>query len=415
MNEKAKIRKQLIKNMFLNFIIFAIILFLFDFIIYNKVVNSLYQDIDKQLETAINDFNQKDERAEPEFKDDINKPDDAPELEQKDELNPRLVIIERNSDGEITDDTTLGNLETFADNLKFNSSNLNSIYNLQINGEYSYRGINFRTTNDNDETIYIQVLANVDGEVATLDNLLNTLLVGTILLVAVSILVSYLLSRRTIKPIVESYRKQTEFVQNASHELRTPLTIIQAKQELLLTEPDKKIIEKSDEINLCLKETRRLTKLIKELMNLAREENITTTLSKENTDINELIKNVAEPYTDLAKMQEKNIKFELDFNQKINIDKNKINEVLVIILDNAIKYTNSGDTITIKTYLKDGKCNIDIQDTGIGISDEAINHVFDRFYREDKARSRETGGTGLRTFNCQNDCKWTWWNNKGNT
>ena len=68
---------------------------------------------------------------------------------------------------------------------------------------------------------------------------------------------------------------------------------------------------------------------------------------------------------------------------------------MIIILDNAIKYTSENDKIEIKTYSKEGKCVIEISDTGIGISKEAAKHVFDRFYREDKARSREKGGTGL--------------------
>lgn len=71
-------------------------------------------------------------------------------------------------------------------------------------------------------------------------------------------------------------------------------------------------------------------------------------------------------------------------------------KVLTIqLLDNAIKYTEEKDTIIIKTYSKDRKCNIEVQDTGVGISEEGLKRVFDRFYREDKARSRETGGTGL--------------------
>ena len=65
------------------------------------------------------------------------------------------------------------------------------------------------------------------------------------------------------------------------------------------------------------------------------------------------------------------------------------------MLDNAIKYTEKGDTIELLTYSKDGKFTLEVRDTGIGISDEAITHIFDRFYREDKARNRETGGSGL--------------------
>lgn len=191
------------------------------------------------------------------------------------------------------------------------------------------------------------------------------------------------------------YEKQTEFVQNASHELRTPLTIIQAKQELLLQEPESKIIDKSEDINIMLKETKRLTKLIKELMVLAMADSNELKMHKEKINIDDLIKEIITPYKDFAEMQEKEIILDLNYGKEANIDRNKINQLLVIILDNAIKYTAEKDTITVKTYSKEGKCVIEVADTGIGISKEAAKHVFDRFYREDKARSREKGGTGL--------------------
>ena len=194
---------------------------------------------------------------------------------------------------------------------------------------------------------------------------------------------------------MESYKKQTEFVQNAAHELRTPLTIIQAKQELLLQEPESKIIDKSEDINIMLKETKRLTKLIKELMVLAMADSNELKMHKEKTNVDNLIKEIIIPYKDFAEMQEKQINIDLNYGKESNIDRNKINQLLVIILDNAIKYTAEKDTITVKTYSKEGKCVIEVADTGIGISKEAAKHVFDRFYREDKARSREKGGTGL--------------------
>ena len=197
------------------------------------------------------------------------------------------------------------------------------------------------------------------------------------------------------KPIYKSYKKQIEFVENASHELRTPLTIIQAKQELLLQEPNSKIIDKSEDINLTLKETKRLSKLVKELMSLARSDANEYKLNKEKVNIDSLIKEVVVPYEDFTKVKDKNIVLDLKYEKEINVDKNKITELLIILLDNAIKYTVEKDTITIKTYAKDGRCNIEVRDTGIGISDEGLKRVFDRFYREDKARSRATGSTGL--------------------
>ena len=405
MNEKKEITKQLIKNIFINFIIFTVILLVFDFIIYNQVVNSLYKDIDKQLENSLHMSRIIDEppmQEESQNQENKKPPerDNKSNRENKD-ISPRLIMIERNQNGEIQNEEELGSLSNYKNEIKFNSANLEKIYNLQIDNQYNYRVINFETTK-NDETIYIQVLANVDGEAGTLENMKNTLILGTIILVLISMIASYILSKRAMRPMIIAYEKQTEFVQNASHELRTPLTIIQAKQELLLTEPNKKIIEKSEDINLTLKETRRLSKLIKELMELARADNKKIKIEKQSTDINELIKEIVKPYVELAEIQNKKLKLELEYNKKIQINQNKINELFVILLDNSLKYTNEGDTITIRTYAKDGKCNIEVQDTGIGISKEGIKHIFERFYREDKARSRQTGGNGLGLAIAQN-------------
>ena len=218
-----------------------------------------------------------------------------------------------------------------------------------------------------------------------------------------SILIGYFLARKTLKSVIINYKKQTEFVQNAAHELRTPLTIIQAKQQLLLQEPESKIIEKSEDINLTINETRRLGRLVKELMLLATADSNDLKLSKEPVNIDKLIKEVTVPYVEYANLQKKTLTMELNSNKIVNLDASKISQLIVILLDNAIKYTAEGEEVKISTYTgKDGKCNIIVSDTGIGIGEEQKKHIFERFYRADKARSRETGGTGLRTSDCTN-------------
>ncbi len=186
-----------------------------------------------------------------------------------------------------------------------------------------------------------------------------------------------------------------EFVQNVSHELRTPLTIIQAKQELLLQEPNEKIIDKSEDIVLTLNETKRLSKLVKDLLILSRADNNKTGLQKENVNIDDYIKEIVAPYSEIAEMEKKEVILNLEYKMDVNIDTNKIYQLMIILLDNAIKYTEENDKIEIKTYSKDNKCIIEVKDTGIGISDEGLKRIFERFYREDRARNRETGGTGL--------------------
>jgi len=394
MSEQKLIRKQLIKNMFYTFIVFAVILIFFDAIIYNQASVSLYKSIDEELLRTAKLY----EDTDAQFRRDIPKEfiggNRVALLETK--LNPRLIYIIRNEKGDILNSENIGRFyDDYLEDISFERTKTDEIYAIKVQNKYNYRGITLKAFSFEGQEIYIQLLANVDGEVETIKNLIDTLLIGNLIIIVVSIIGAYILSKMTLKPIMDSYKKQTEFVQNAAHELRTPLTIIQAKQELLLQEPESKVIDKSEDITILLKETKRLTKLIKELMILATADSNELELKKKKVNIDTLIKDIISPYKDYAEMQEKEINMDLKSDKEINVDANKINQLMIIILDNAIKYTTENDKIEIKTYSKDGKCVIEVADTGIGISEEATKHVFDRFYREDKARSRETGGTGL--------------------
>ena len=186
-----------------------------------------------------------------------------------------------------------------------------------------------------------------------------------------------------------------EFVQNVSHELRTPLTIIQAKQELLLQEPNSKILDKSEDIVLTLNETKRLSKMVKDLLQLSRADNKKMNLQKESINIDDYIKEIVSPYMEVAEFEEKSIILNLNYKADVKVDTNKIYQLMIILLDNAIKYTETNDKIEICTYQKDNKCVIEVKDTGIGVSEEGLKRIFERFYREDAARNRETGGSGL--------------------
>ena len=364
MSEQKLIRKQLIKNMFYTFIVFAIILIFFDVIIYNQVSVSLYESIDEELIRTADIY--ENANIQKEFKKSIPKNftggNNITFIETK--INPRLICIIRSIDGDILNSDNIGRFyEDYLNDIRFDKTSTDRIYSIKLQNTYNYRGITLKSTALEGQEIYIQLLANVDGEVETISNMTQTLLIGNLIIIFVAIASSYVLSKITLKPIIDSYKKQTEFVQNAAHELRTPLTIIQAKQELLLQEPESKIIDKSEDINIILKETKRLTKLIKELMILAMADSNELKIKKEKTDIDCLIKEIIMPYKDYAEMQGKEINIDLKFGKEINVDPNKINQLMIIILDNAIKYTSEQDKIEIKTYSKDGKCIIEVADT----------------------------------------------------
>ena len=392
MEEQRIVKRQLFKNMLYTFITFTVIFSVFDIIIYNLISTSVYTSIDNEIMIA---------------KEQVEAAGNEPDSQSSDKktttkkfynsLNPRLIYIVRDENGNITNKENIGRFyEDYITDITFDKENINQIYLTSIDNTYFYRGINVQSVSaETGETKYIQILVNVDGENQSVENVLRILLIATIIFIFISIIISFILSNKTLKPIIEAWNRQTEFVQNASHELRTPLTIIQAKQELLLQEPNKKIIDKSKDITVCIKETRRLSKLVKELMILARADSNKLDLEKEIFNLDSLIKEVSEPYIEMARLQHKNVTLNLNSVKDLNADKNKITELLIIILDNAIKYTGENDKIDISTYNKEGKTFIEIADTGIGISKDAMKHIFERFYREDKARSRQTGGNGL--------------------
>lgn len=380
MEERKLLREQLLKNAFSTFMTFTILVLIFNVVIYKRAELLLYEDIDEELK-AITDS-------------------DSSYI-----ISPRSIYIIRDMEGHIINQSSLGRLyDDYLDFIKFDKNNLNTIYSLIVNNEYYYRGITTLAYNTKtNEKVYIQLLTNVDGEILTLQNLKTRLFGTSLIIITSSMLISYFLSKKTLKSIIENYKRQTEFVQNAAHELRTPLTIIQAKQQLLLQEPESKIIDKSEDINLTINETRRLGKLVKELMLLATADSNKLKLNKEPINIDKLIKEITVPYVEYANLQKKNLTMELNSNKVINVDPNKISQLLVILLDNAIKYTAEGEEIKVSTLpSKESKCTIIVSDTGIGVGDEQKKHIFERFYRADKARSRETGGTGLRIVNCTN-------------
>lgn len=272
MSEQKIIKNQLIKNMMFNLIAFTIIFSVFGAIIYGQFSNSLYKSADEEL------LNSKDRMS---FLQDLSKDNPPSKITKNDNkqieprtktgMNPRLIYVLRDEDGNITSDGNIGYIYTdeYIESIKFDKENLNKIYKLSMDSMYQYRGINYKLEQDG-KIIYVQVLINVDAEEDIINSLSKTLVICIIISIILSILASYILSKNTLKPIIKSWKKQTEFVQNASHELRTPLTIIQTKQELLLENPESKIIDKADDITISLNETRRLSKLVKDLMILAR-------------------------------------------------------------------------------------------------------------------------------------------------
>lgn len=347
MEEEKILRKQFILHIIYNMFAFSIIFIVFGIFVFFMVRNITFSSVDKQLNDAKQNFfdiNEKleilyeifDLKTSGIFKRGIDHFSDY-NLSQKID-NPQIIFILRDKNGDILNENDLGRMGNYLAKIEFDRENLDKVYGLKVDDKYNYQALNFLLEfSENLPDKYVQLLINVDSEIVLVNSYLRIIVYAVILGIVLSGIASLILSMKTLRPIEETLKKQTEFVQNASHELRTPLTIIQAKQELLLQEPNSKIIDQSEEISLILGETKRLSKLIKDLMMLSRGSKIK--LQKEDVSLDELIKSVTLPYKDIATAQGKEMILNLNFGKEISIDINKIYQLMVILLDNAIKYT----------------------------------------------------------------------------
>ncbi len=198
-----------------------------------------------------------------------------------------------------------------------------------------------------------------------------------------------------INNLAQSLQKQEDIRKNLtkdiSHELKTPLTSLQINLEALI---DGILEPTTERLSICYEEILRLTRLVKDLEKLYMYEQNDTNINKTEFNIEYLIKNVITNFESECKRKNINISFNSN-SLIINADKDKITQVIINLLSNAIKYTHEGGNIFIETYNVDNGIKLVIEDNGIGISEEDLPYIFERFYRSDKSRTRLTGGAGI--------------------
>lgn len=305
-------------------------------------------------------------------------------------LEPNNGVIIWSEDGQLLDSPTHSFYKEIADKVKYKK--LNELEDIDYE-DLNFRIIAFKVETDRGNVI-IELLRNTNAQIEFLQTLRTILTVGGALIFIISIIIAFYLANKALIPIVKAWEKQQLFVSDASHELRTPLTIIQSRMELMLKSPEKTVREVGENIAISLSETRRLSKLVKNLLTLAKADSNVIELDKKLFCLTKTIKKICEPYTEIAEFADKVFVEELEDDVNINADEDRITQLLIILLDNALKYTNEGDAIKVKLKKKNNKALIIVEDNGIGINSQDLPHIFDRFYRGDKARGRE-GGHGL--------------------
>lgn len=267
---------------------------------------------------------------------------------------------------------------------------LNDIFTFSENG-YTFRELNVEIGE-----YQIQIIRNIDSEISSLRQLIFVFIIGILISLIITYYLAIYLTKKALVPIETAWNNQAKFIQDASHELRTPISIISSKLERMLKHPNRTISDEVETIADAMSEIRRSKKMISDLLSLTKEEAITK-LSIKEINIRNFIDDICEDYIDIADIQDK--KFDINFNLKnetIFTDENKLRQLLLIFIDNAFKYTKEEDFISINLNQKDNiYTEISIIDSGVGIKQEDIPYIFDRFFRSENVRDKDIDGSGI--------------------
>ncbi len=185
-----------------------------------------------------------------------------------------------------------------------------------------------------------------------------------------------------------------DFVANASHELKTPITAIKGYAESLLDGAIDDIENAKKFVEIIKNQTDRLSILIEDLLTLSRIESGEIKIEKEKIAFEDVVFSVFQIFKEKAQKKGIQLQQEITPDLQINADRNKLTQILINLIDNSIKFTEKG-YVKVKLYKYNGGLILSVEDTGVGIPKEHLHRIGERFYRVDRARSRELGGTGL--------------------
>lgn len=214
-------------------------------------------------------------------------------------------------------------------------------------------------------------------------------IVAALSFIAVLALVT-LLTGIAIKPVAQSMEKQKQFITDAGHEIKTPLAIISANADVL------ELSEGANEWTQSIKnQAGRLNRLVQELLTLSKMEEGVKALDIRELDFSALVLSAAEPFSLLAETQGKSLGLEIRSGFKIKGDGASLHELVEILVDNAVKYSPGGGDIRVRLDARDRHVRLTVSNTVEKLPGASLDRLFDRFYRADASRSRDTGGNGV--------------------
>lgn len=242
---------------------------------------------------------------------------------------------------------------------------------------------------------YVRVYINVGAEEELRLRITLFCVAFFVIVFAIQSLIGYFGGVKQTKPFIRALERNNRLIADISHEFNTPLAIVNSDIARTLEKPEAKVKDVSEQLVSALNETQRLKRMIKELLILSASDAQKLDLKFENHDISAILKELAEPFSMMAELDGKTFVDEVDEGIKAVVDADKFRQITIALLDNAMKYTSQGESVTLSLHRKGNRIVLGVFDTGKGVPEEDMVRIFERFYRTDGSRNGKTGGAGL--------------------
>lgn len=245
---------------------------------------------------------------------------------------------------------------------------------------------------ENDSDAYVKVFMSLetidDSREAHVINNVIAIVIFIVFAIAVSIILAYL----EVRPLAKNYEEQRRFINDISHEIRTPLTVIKGNVENIMARPEATVKEVNEDLYTLINEVEYMNEMTSGMLTIVRNSNKAN--NTKDTNVSDIVRNVIEIYGELSSVSQRALIASID-NVNMRASREKIKQLLMILLDNALKYTKEGDKIIVNLKATAKGCLLTVSDTGIGVTDDDLGMIFERFYRAKNAQDYEGTGLGL--------------------